>query len=396
MQWFMKLWGVLKSPAAMAFVALFGLAFGIFQTFFYEKRGELEITVDAVSRVFDIHQPVGGLEISYSGQNLRSTNQALWAVTFTVTNSGNAEIRKGDYDTDVPFGVQIVGGKIVDIPTKRTSIDYLEKNLKINSSSDLLLLSPVIFEPKDSVQISTVVLGPENLKPSIFARGKVAGIKTISVITSDQKGSGKSAWRMATEVDRPVVHINRIVIYGFFTLFGIVGLLMAILFLLEPFNAWLAARKRRQEVGNYMEAGHYQITERVLMDLYRDHGAEALHSVSRAIKTIKNRNEFAEKLLPDTPVEKLDELFSQRFGFKNKTTARLFDQGILSRHGLQIQIHEGLEQSLLDFATEFNIDLKPSSRTTEYQIFAYERAMAEQEQYGLSAKVTTIDNAKKP
>lgn len=81
----------------MALLAIVSFAFALFQQF-YEKRPEILVKTEAISPVLSILKPVGGLSISYAGQDLRNSGKTLWVVTATISNDGSAGIKKTDYD----------------------------------------------------------------------------------------------------------------------------------------------------------------------------------------------------------------------------------------------------------------------------------------------------------
>lgn len=351
-----RFWNLIKSPSSMAIVAIFGVAFGIYQTFFYEKRGEFTIAEDAVSRVFDIYQPVGGLEISYSGQNLRTTKQALWVLTFSVTNTGNSEIRKGDYDTDVPFGVKISGGNIVDVPTKKTTNKYLQDNLKISTINHELILSPVIFEPNDTVQVSTLILGPENSRPSIAAQGKIAGVKSI-VRTIEQKTIDKSIYAMVFEADRTIVHFVRIVAYGFLGALGIGALLATVIAAVEGFQSQILKNRRNRQVEFYEKSGTHNQIENLILNIYKKNGIEGLGSLYRAMQLSQKRHEAAAGIEGPNAQMLLDKLYP----IAKRTPRAVLDEFLLSKTPPSNEnISEYLrtvEAPLKDFVDALKIDL---------------------------------------
>lgn len=59
----------------MAVVALVSIGIAIYSGFFYEKKATLNATISNLSPVFDVVKPVGGLDISYGGVNLREAKK---------------------------------------------------------------------------------------------------------------------------------------------------------------------------------------------------------------------------------------------------------------------------------------------------------------------------------
>lgn len=110
-----NVWEIIRSPSAMALLAIISFGFAVFQQF-DTKKPEILVKTEAVSSVFSVLQPVGGLQISYGGQDLRSSRQALWVLNAVISNDGTAGIRKADYDDSAPFSISVLGGQIVETP----------------------------------------------------------------------------------------------------------------------------------------------------------------------------------------------------------------------------------------------------------------------------------------
>jgi hypothetical protein len=73
------LWNQVKSPSFMAIVALISLIFTFYQEF-REKQPKILIETLGIASVFNVTQQVGGLQISYGGEDLRSTQKSLWVI----------------------------------------------------------------------------------------------------------------------------------------------------------------------------------------------------------------------------------------------------------------------------------------------------------------------------
>lgn len=294
-----KLWMLVKSPGAMAILAIIGFGFAIYQTFVYEKRGQILVSVEPPARVFDVHQPIGGLEVSYAGENLRSSKKALWIVRASIKNSGNAEIKKGDYDEQAPLGLQIDGGHVVDVPTLQTTVSYLQQNLKVRASSQQLLFSPVILEPDDSFQVNLLVLGPENARPTVSAFGKIAGIKSLVVSTADGTHSNESLWERVTGASSWWIHPSRMLVYGLGGLLSFGLLAASFVGITSPFEEIRkrrAAANRRARTSDYQQGEDLTKELRLLLDLFVRDGDSALSAAYRVNECLKKRAELHDRL----------------------------------------------------------------------------------------------------
>ena len=163
-------------------------------TLFYEKRPGMAFEMLSNASVYDVHKNVGGLEISYAGENLRKAGQILRLLTFRIANTGQTNITKGDFDDTEPLGFQVQGGRILETPKISGSNDYLRRHL-----SRLALAGwtgkdqdPIIFEMGDFIEAQALVLAPEGTIPTINPMGKISGIKSMQVKAPNDPKDGRS------------------------------------------------------------------------------------------------------------------------------------------------------------------------------------------------------------
>jgi hypothetical protein len=170
-----RFWRALTTPNGATVLTIVGLGTAFYFSVFYERQGNLVIRVDSLSRVLDVHQPVGGLEITYGGENLRTSKKTLWVLNATIFNRGNAAVRKGDFDEAVPLGFVVDDAVPAEQPRLSSSVEYLRKNVQATAKGQLVALTPAVFEPGDGVHLALLLLGPEATKPQLSASGKVVG-----------------------------------------------------------------------------------------------------------------------------------------------------------------------------------------------------------------------------
>lgn len=269
-----KIWSVISSKSAMAILAIFSIGFSVYQSLFFERSGEIIFSLDPPAKVFDIHRPVGGLEISYSGENLRDSKKTLWIVNATLQNNGNAVIKKGDFDSKAPLGLTIGEGEIVDTPSLRSNNEYLKDNFQATISGPKLIFTPTILEPADTVYISFLVLGPENTSPTIRALGKIAGLKSLPIVTTETE-KNNSIWLQVFYADRWWIQVIRTFVYAI----GLVVSMMLIVALGVAISAPISSmknRKNKQELQNkltnYRQGEDLSAETRALHLFILDHG----------------------------------------------------------------------------------------------------------------------------
>ena len=290
-----KFWGLIKSPSFMAVVAIGGTVFAIYTAYFLEKRAELLFSVEALSKVFDVHKPIGGLEVSYAGENLREAKKTLWYLNLKVQNSGNAGVKKVDYDDLSPIGVRILGATISEIQPIQASNGYLQKNLSARRQANEIYFSPVIFEPNDAFEISMLLLSSEGQKPEIETLGVLSGAPPFRVQAQDTTIKSKTFWGYLFE-GTVGVHIFRFGIYGLAFLGCVVGLtLLAASFFdrrAAEKDQW--GRQRRHDlISTYKYDDNLLKEMSYLIKAFNQDGLKKLYQIEEYLNISKRRELLA-------------------------------------------------------------------------------------------------------
>lgn len=362
-----KIWGWLISPAVAGVIGFVGLALAIYTAFIYERKPEISISVDAMSKVFDLYRPVGGLEVSYAGENLRSSKKNLWVLTATIKNVGNAEVRKADYDDKVPLGLEIGGAVIAERPTLKTNVDYLAKNLGISVTESRLFFSPVILEAGESFEVTTLLLGSESAKPSVAPIGKLAGIKSIVLSTPESPSPGKSVWSQAIEATSVWVHPIRWFIY-FFGPFFAIGLLVALFaFVMDPFEKLKDQKKvteRQRRISDYRQYEELGRESRYLINEYVAKGRAGLAPIARYLRMYARRRALLETLtgkLDEMELEKLVRYAAPYRQGEDATEDCLKSVKLAEGDGVHVKVSGELREALADLCRFLDIDLESLS-----------------------------------
>jgi|GEM_PF-2111906 len=283
-----KVWSFIKGAGFMAFLALVGFVLSIYLGFFYDKKPHLVYTVSQPTKVFDIHQALGGLEISYAGESLRGGQKTLWVMTVILKNEGNAEVTKGDYDDRDPLGVSVKNGQLLEQPTFQSDSSYISKNLGMTREANSVHFAPIIIEPGDSLSISMLVLGTETTKPEIIPTGKIAGASALEVRSAEDKTQ--------TGIFKDLFYSERWWIQGlrgpvYALLFMIGGGIIAVLVqaLIIPFEIMKDKKEknlRHAKVARYRLGQPLSAAERVFTKLYDEQGFRPILNAYHALAEV--------------------------------------------------------------------------------------------------------------
>ncbi|EEB5697353.1 TPA: hypothetical protein G8L80_001208 [Salmonella enterica] len=294
-----SIWGFVKSAGFMAVVALVSFVVAIYVGFYYEKQGNISIELMQPTKVLDIHQAVGGLSISYNGEELRTAKKNLWLINVTIKNTGNAVIRKGDFDDSSLLTLRVSGGEVVEKPTIITDSVYLKDNIKPRISNDSLVFNPVIIEPDEKFRVSFFVLGSENSSPVISLVGKVAGVKGFDILKMSGDSQTESFWSEVFTTSKWWYQIIRVFVYAFLCLILMALLAMS---LSIPSDIISARRKNKEKsirsvkVNDYKPEEDISLQRKTLLDFYVAGGVEKLGFADACFKIADDRKKLFLKL----------------------------------------------------------------------------------------------------
>lgn len=370
MQLLLRLWDRVKSQAFMAIIALVGLGLAIYQGFYYEKRPEVQVRINAVSRVFDVLQPVGGLQVFYRGEDLRNKKEQLSIVSLSIINSGNTVIRKDDFDETFPFGLEIHDGVIAEKPTLSSASPYLQSALTMASDSKNIHFNKVIFEPGDSFQLSVLLLSSEGATPSITPAGKIAGVKQIDIVTPTSKGAEKSWWQKAVGADEYWVHFARAILYFFFLIFVWAVMAGTVIILVLPFiliSNYLEQRKREKKLDAYKPNESLDAETRFLCERYKAMGNSSLEEAWRAVRWVKQRRELIVKLscIKDEPtlVEIANKLAPTP---RSVMFSEAIEKGVVRCDQTNADMSATFERNVVELAEYLGIDLELKQKESDH------------------------------
>lgn len=296
---FNSLWQFVKSAGFMAVVALVSFGVAIYASFYYEKQGQISVELTQPTKVLDIHEAVGGLSISYDGEELRTAKKNLWLINTTIKNTGNAVIRKGDFDDSSLLTLKISGGEVVEKPTLITDSTYLKDNVKPKVINDTIVFNPIIIEPDEKFLVSFFVLGSEKLSPVISLAGKVAGVKGFNVLEMSDDTKSQSIWNELFTTSKWWHQIIRAFAYAFLCLILMALLVMSLSIPGEFFSKRSKSKVeslRRIEADEYKPEEDISIQRKALLDFYVGGGVGKLESVDACFKIANDRKKLFLKL----------------------------------------------------------------------------------------------------
>lgn len=370
-----SLFNHIKSPGPMAFLAIVSFVFALYQQF-YEKRPELQLKTEAVSSVFNVLQPIGGLQVFYSGQDLRNTKQSLWVISASFTNTGSAVIRKADYDDSVLFGLVVTGGSVVETPIISSDSKYLIENVRPKMSQDKVIFSPVIIEPQESFRIRLLVLGAEGSTPSITGLAKIAGLQRIDHVTPERPESEKTFLKQVVDAESLWVQLLRVPVYG------LGGLIVFSLFMLSigatvfvpivKAQDFFEKQKRQKKIAAFKPTQAPDWLSRSMAEFYIEMGDSAVLEIKRTLNQCAERSQMInvfdkyESLTTGSSPDVISDMLKNQHSFKGYwMLSRLEELEAIRFDGIRPVVHQYLDQLVTDMAEYLNIDLNNAKKISD-------------------------------
>lgn len=224
-----------------------GLLIGLLSIYFTlrERRTHFTMDIAAESNVLDVLHPIPELSILFQGQDIGKENSNLKVLIVRVANDGESNIHEDDFDSRMPFGLQVDGGTVVRAQVAGSNSSYLAGNLHPQlQTPNRVLFDKIIFDKRKFVAVELLVLHSKDQQPRVRALGKIAGVEEISVTNSFQDHAQQGFWEQVFQ-GQPVVQIARAIAYGLATLVAIVGIGFAIGGIVSAISEWKKARRRR-------------------------------------------------------------------------------------------------------------------------------------------------------
>ncbi|WP_175133462.1 hypothetical protein [Achromobacter pulmonis] len=276
----------------MAAVTLFSLILAVYFGMFYERKPALTAVVNSLSPVFDVLKPVGGLDISYGGIDLREAKKSLWSADLTLRNEGNSEVRLDSFDSNAPVRISVQEAQIVDRPSALTSNDYLRDHVKLITDANSIVIAPIIIEPGDTISVNFLILGAEGNRPKIEILGKIAGMRGIPLTSIDSSAEQGSWFSQAVGANSIWVQLIRTPIYFFAFLVLIAVLVLLGSAISTPFSRFAESRQqrtRREEIRKLRREHAFDQRENSLADEYIERGLNSIRSIARTTHSAKSK-----------------------------------------------------------------------------------------------------------
>jgi len=301
MKWIKSLWGISTSKSVGFVLAAVSIAIAIYGVWFYRPQPIIGLDVSD-TKVLDIHESIGKLDVTYGGQSLKATNRELRVVQVRIFNSGRADITKDAFDSDDPFGFQISRGELLEPPIITGSSEYLSRHVTLREpDASTLYIAPIILDAGEWIRLNLLVAVKAGDTATIQPIGKIAGIRSVNVNTASEQAA-KTLWSRIVHSDEwgirillsPIWIILFIMLSILIVLLGI-AVTTALSSPIRKLRDWPVRRHRRGISQAYSRSRQCEPADFFVLDEYMKSGRGVGVKLRRYIERVARVNREAQE-----------------------------------------------------------------------------------------------------
>jgi hypothetical protein len=282
-----------KAKNLLSLSALLTLIFGLLGIYYTlrGRRTNLVVDVAAESNVLDVRTSVRDLAVLFQGRDIQQDNANLKILQVRLSNEGEENILENYFDSRIPWGLQIEGGRVIEARITGSNSPYLSENLHPKLvDSNRVILDKVIFDKGKYVGLELLVLHNKNTEPQVTAVGKIAGMDEIRVTNSfkerDQQGLLHSVFNGSV-----AIQIIRAIAYFIITTVSVIVVAVCIAGLASiPSRFRKRSRRQRARYLAKADSPEKEKKRQVLVEIFVEDGLEELRR-TRKLLTDRQRLE---------------------------------------------------------------------------------------------------------
>lgn len=277
------IWPKAKFLLSASFLSLL---IGLVALYYTVRRTRTNLIVDVTSEsnVMDVRTPRKDLSILFQGQDIQKENSNLRILGIRLVNEGDTNILENHFDSRIPWGLRIGGGRLIEARVTGSNSEYLSSNLHPRvTGGDEVDFDKLIFDKGKYVSLELLVLHEKNVEPQVTTVGKIAGMDTIPIRNSfrelDQEGFRTKAFK------GPIaVQIVRTIVYFLIGLAAVIAVGIAVAGILS-IPSGLRKRSRRKKARYLLREGSPETEKKrlILVDAFIEEGTPGLKRIQAAL-----------------------------------------------------------------------------------------------------------------
>src|SRR6266568_4549627 len=268
------------------------LVIGLIALYYTVRRTRTNLVVDVTSElnVMDVRTPLKDLSILFQGQDIQKQNANLRILGVRLVNEGDTNILENFFDSRIPWGLMIDGGRLIEARITGSNSQYLSDNLHPKITGiDEVDFEKVIFHRGKYGALELLVLHDKNVEPQVRPLAKIAGRDAVSIRNSfreqDQEGFAAKVFKgpVPVQIVRTIAYfltgLGTVIVVGF----AVAGI--------GSIPSRIKKRSRRKWV-RYLpkeSSPEKEKKRQALLDISVEHGLLGLKRIQRIINSEDSR-----------------------------------------------------------------------------------------------------------
>lgn len=276
-------------------IGVVGSLLGIY-SFFQKDFTQVEYEIITNTRVVDIRENLGELDIIYKGNSILKNNSKLNVVEIKVVNTGTRDILPTFYDDNDLLGLAIPDSEIIDRPVIiKTSNDYLKRNVRfLETKPNILRFPKLIIEKDQSFTFKILVLQKNANIPEVVPIGKIAGLNRVQVtetykLPTDNKYIGFIKLAFLGNI---FIQLARTVAYFFLFIL----IIATTVFLTFSLNKLIKRQRRYYMILEFKKTNQYRTSDSLdkILNIYINEGFMFIFNVDDLLNNKGRLKEYSE------------------------------------------------------------------------------------------------------
>ena len=294
--------------------AIFG-GITVYTEFVRDDRPSIQFEVVSNSSVLDVREEIADLEIIHAGTDLRGSGQSLRVLVVRVSNVGSEDILNDYYDASAPLGFSVKNGELISAEVQSASEAYLENTVQIAIRElSEVIFSPVILGSNSYFSVRVLVIHTESMLPRVTPIGRVARVRSISLLEAPQAPQTGGFWRetFGGSIWNQVI---RLVAYPV----ALVLLVVSVVAPISTLSSAMETRRRKKKVALFRKNSGHDFLDNYgfMFEKYINLGSHFLKQVDPLLSERLDLDDIVKRVSkqPETVVEFPPDIHVRRFEY---------------------------------------------------------------------------------
>ena len=160
-----------------------GFVFSVYGSLNIPQK-KLEYRIEKIVNLLEINDNEFSIKVYIKDSlDIVKLNKNISIYEIDIVNDGAADIKSGDYDQSLNFGIKVLKGEILNKANFTKSSDkYYFQDVLLKNTTDKIFFEKKIIDSKNFFSIKFYVIHDKNVMPELLSIGKISAQKNIPIV----------------------------------------------------------------------------------------------------------------------------------------------------------------------------------------------------------------------